>query len=1061
MTLVTRVGVEERRTVTALFADLVGSTSLGERTDPEVMRALVGRFFELAFAEIRSRGGTVERFSGDAVLGIFGLTTAHEDDPERAVRAALAIRDRLDLLRTDASVRHEIALDARFGIEAGEVVVGDPFGGGTMATGDPVNVAARLEQRAAPGQVVIGPAVRMATLNAVEAAPLGELELRGKDEPIIAWLVAGASSELGGERGVPGLRAPMTGRDQELALVVESGRRAKSGGKAVLFTALGVPGVGKSRLAREASSALSAEQPTVVLRGRCLPYGDGITYWPVGEMLRSWAGIGADLDAAQAIERLRAVCPDDAVAERLAFAIGLTSEAPIVEGLDREIAWAFRRVIESLPPGGDLLVLVFEDIHWAEPVLLDLIEYLVAWSRGVPALVLCLARPELMDRRPTWGGGRVESSRIQLEPLGEADSRQLLGALLAVDDLPEALRARILERAEGNPLFVEEVVRMLIDGGVVVRREDRWVALGTAADVRVPETIEALIRARLDTLPRSERAMLQTASVVGRVFQRSAVAALAGGQTDLGSSLDEAVLRDLITEESGAEREPTYRFKHILICDTAYATLPKTRRAALHLQVVDWLDEWAANRAEEFIEIAAYHLEQAARFQRELEGVADPQIVSRAVELLTRSARRALDRDDVRAGEAFAHRAMALEPADPTQRLEAKWLFAEAAYPENDLKRLKELGPQIADEARALGRTELVGRALVLHSFGEWVAPGGAGVEAARGLIDEAIRLLEEAGDETWLFEATLASGYIGWWYGDLNQAIAAWTRAADVAREAGDPGREAEGLLQVAGAERLRGSVDQLKTRVERAIELARGAGRRTQVMAAYQWAMYILTCVSAPDGIELLVPISSRGEEVGDRDLAESAWWQLGQGRLWVGDFAGALDAAERSLALTQESGHGGRMPESEQLLALSLLGAGDLAGAEIHAERAVAVVIRDDTTSIASTHSALGQVRAAQGRLAEAEQLLTEGVEMMQRTDYFGTYWEYQSPLANFLLRQGRTDEAERWLAAARESAGLYAPNRPALAWIERDAAAARAAGERPDQARAPSEGEESAV
>ncbi len=1031
--------------MTALFADLVGSTSVGERTDPEVMRGVVGRFFELASAEIRSRGGSVERFSGDAVLGIFGLSTAHEDDPERAVRAALAIRDRLDLLRTDASARHEIALDARFGIEAGEVVVGDPFGGGTMATGDPVNVAARLEQRAAPGQIVVGPAVRTATATAVQLAPLGDLELKGKHEPITGWLVVAASPEIGGARGVPGLSAPLIGRDEELTLLIDAGRRAKSGSKAVLFTVLGAPGVGKSRLAREAASALSSAVPTVVLRGRCLPYGDGISYWPLGEMVRSWAGIGPELDAAQAFERLRAVCPDQAVAERLGFAIGLTGDAPVAEGMDREIAWAFRRLIESLPPPGDLVVLVFEDIHWAAPVLLDLIEYLVAWSRGVPVLVLCLARPELMDQRPTWGGGRVESNRIQLEPLGEAESRQLLGALLAVEDLPESLRARILERAEGNPLFVEEMVRMLIDAGAVVRRDDRWVAVGTAADVRVPETIEALIRARLDTLPRPERSLLQTASVVGRVFQRSAVVALVGEQPDLGRSLDEAVLRDLITEESGAEREPTYRFKHILIRDMAYATLPKTRRAALHLRVVDWLDEWAGDRAEEFIEIAAYHLEQAAQFQRELDGAADPAIVSRAVDLLTRSARRALDRDDIRSGELFAQRALALEPADPVQRLEAKWLFAEAGYPESDLKRLILLGPQIVEEAKALGRTDLVGRGLLVQALGEWVGPGGAGVAAGRDLIEEAIRVLEAAGDTTWLCEATFASGWLGWYYGDLESATAAWAKAAAIAQQAGDPGREARALLELGHAEAMRGRVEQLRPLLERSIDLARAAGRRVQVNAAHRWAEYVSTCISASDGIELMAAIPSQAEEVGDNDLADAAWWNLGDGRLHLGDFEGALAAAERSLALTEGAGHAGRIPESELLMALCLLARGDIAGAESHASRGVEIVQPDDWGSVASTHSALGLVREAQGRLEEAEELLTEAVQVIERTDYVALYWQYQSALANFLLRQGRVAEGERWLAAARASASVFIPNRPALAWVERDAAAARTAGQ----------------
>jgi tetratricopeptide (TPR) repeat protein len=325
------------------------------------------------------------------------------------------------------------------------------------------------------------------------------------------------------------------------------------------------------------------------------------------------------------------------------------------------------------------------------------------------------------------------------------------------------------------------------------------------------------------------------------------------------------------------------------------------------------------------------------------------------------------------------------------------------------------------------------------------VGPGGAGIDAGRALIEESMEVLEAAGDTKWLFKATFASGYIGWWYGDLESAAVAWKKAAAVARAGDDPGREAQALLQVGLADRMRGDVDQLRPLIERAIELAAGAGRRVQVLAAYHWARFVFTCISASDGLELLAAIPSRAEEVGDRDIAEGAWWQLGHGRLCLGDLDAALAAAERSLASTEGAGHRGRIPESEQLLALCLLARGDVAGAALHAERAVEVVATDDWASVASTRSALGRVREAQGRFEEAERLLTDAVAVIERTDYVGTYWEYQSALANFLLRRGRVAEGQRWLNAARESASHFVPNRPALAWIERDAAAARTAGQ----------------
>jgi predicted ATPase len=601
-------------------------------------------------------------------MAVFGIPTAHEDDPERAVRAALAIRQGV-----------ADGVGVRIGIESGEVVVGDPFGGATMATGDAMNVAARLEQQAQPGEIVVGANVYDAVRLLVEAEPLGDLALRGHSAPVPGWKVSAVSADVGRPRGVPGLEAPLTGRDEELALMLDAADRAKRERKAVLFTIFGVPGVGKSRLTREATARLSTDGWRVV-RGRTLPYGDGITYWPLAEIVRALAGIDADMPPDDAFDRLRQLAPGADVADRLALALGIrtSGEDGAAESGAKDIAFAFRRLVESIGATTPL-VLIFEDIHWAEPPMLDLIEYLATWTRDAPVLIVCPSRPELLDTRPAWGSGRMEASRISLEPLTEEESRSLLGALLTVEDLPAALRQRVLDRAEGNPLFVEEVVRMLIEGGVVVRREGHWYATKAAADVKVPDSVEALIRARLDTLPAPERVLLQAGSVVGRVFQRSAVASIAPPDQvppPLETHLEDAILRDIITEERSPD-EPTFRFRHILIRDVAYNTLPKARRAELHGAVARWLRDWSGSRIDEFVEIEAYHLEQAVLLRREIGEAVDAADREVAVRALLASARKAIARDDTRALQTFADRTIALEPIG-ADRLDALWFQVDA-----------------------------------------------------------------------------------------------------------------------------------------------------------------------------------------------------------------------------------------------------------------------------------------------------------------------------------------------------------------------------------------------
>jgi class 3 adenylate cyclase/tetratricopeptide (TPR) repeat protein len=619
--------VEERKVATILFADITGSTALGEQLDPERMRRLLTTYFGAMSAVIESWGGRLEKFIGDAIMATFGVPAAREDDPDRAMRAALEMLERLESLNADFSQRHGVTMQIRIGINTGDVIAPVDPGEQLIVGGDAVNVAARLEQSAEPGTIVVGERSYLATRSMFEFEPPVQLALKGKGASVTARRLVGLAPEPM-PRGVPGLRGRLVGRDRELRSLLDLLDEVIENGRPRLVVLNGPAGIGKSRLVREFSAAAGeVDERLSILRGRCLPVGHGITYWALGEILRQFAAISLDEPADAAAEKLRSAVErlvdsghlpaDDG--PRVVHALAMTAGLPMPDNpleelapdaVAAELARAWPAFLSAITRTGPTVV-VLEDVHWAGDQLMSMVDRLVSRTTG-PLLLVATARPESTEAAQGLNLNSEEVSTIALRPLSDEQSAALIASLLDAAELPVDLRAEILGKAEGNPFFVEEMLRRLIDEGALVHDDDGWHVTTDAGAVALPDSIHAVLAARIDALPMPEKRVLQEASVIGRIFWEAPVEHAAGNGA-AGPALLALEQRGLILTRptTTIAGQVEYIFKHALVRDVAYASLPKSRRARAHAGAAAWIEELAGERADEFAELVAHHYQMA------------------------------------------------------------------------------------------------------------------------------------------------------------------------------------------------------------------------------------------------------------------------------------------------------------------------------------------------------------------------------------------------------------------------------------------------------------------
>jgi class 3 adenylate cyclase/tetratricopeptide (TPR) repeat protein len=1007
-----------RRTVTVVLADLVGSTALGERLDPEALRQVVTRFYERAAAALGRHGGARQKLLGDDVMAVFGVPTLHEDDALRAVKGAVELRGEIAALNDELRRDWGTELEVRVGVNTGVVIIADSAQGQDVTVGDTVTVAARLEQHAEPGDILLGESTYRLVRDAVAVDHLDPLPVKRKTQPIQAWRLTAVRA------GVPGrerrLSAPMVGRATELALLTQTFQRAVADRACYLATVLGSAGVGKSRLVHELLTVIG-DQATV-LRGRCLDYGDGITFWPVAEIVRQAVGATEASPPEDVRAGIAAVLQGEeqapAIAERVAGLLGLVDDAAPVN----EAFWAVRRLLESLARSRPLVV-VLDDLHWAEPTLLDLVEHTTDLIRDAPLLLCCIARSELLELRPSWGGGKPNATAMRLEPLPQHEADQLVGNLLGRVEGGEHLTSLLTQRAEGNPLFLEELVAMLEEQGVLSRDDGRLKSDVDPAEIPMPPTIAALLAARLDQLEGGERSVIGRASVVGKVFYRGAVRAMSPERVrdDVDEHLTALVRKDLVRRDSpGFAGEDAYRFRHLLVRDAAYEVLSRRERAELHERLADWFLGVAGHRLAELEEIVAVHLEQAYR-DREQFGLADAagrQLARRAAGHLGSSGQRALDRDDARAAVKLLTRAAELLPDDDQERPALIAALGEALSLSAEYQQAAELlTAEIGRHQTTADHRVVMRLRLALLEVRSLIEPAGW-VDEARAGAAQALKVFEPAADAPGLASAWRLLALVDRGEGRSAQAEHACQQILRYARQAGNGRLAAWSMAESAinllwgpapvdeGLERCSTILDELVDRpLSCAVVLDNLAG--LQAMAgdanAAEQTLARSTAIRA--------------------DVADEFWEAIGPaetgGYLYMvtGDPIKAQQILLRAYDALDQIGEKGVMSTQAALLAQAIcLAGGPDEEAERFARISQATAATEDIHSQIPARGALAKVLARRGELREAERLASEAVRLAEATDWLSLHADALVDLATVLGQAGRFDDARPAIRAA---------------------------------------------
>jgi class 3 adenylate cyclase len=979
-----------RKTVTVVFTDLAGAGGLGQRLDPESLAMVMARWFDHLRAVLERHGGRVQKFVGDAVVAVFGIPVVNEDDALRAVRAAADLRGGLGMLNAELERDWGVTLDIRTGVNTGEVVTGDPAIGDALVLGDAVNVAARLEQVADPGEVLLGQSTYRLVRDAVSAERVTPLHLKGKGFPVVAYRLGQV------DPGAPGHArrqdAPIVGREPELRLFAWVYERVAGTASSHLLTVLGQAGVGKTRLVGEAVVDLPG---VTVLRGRCLSYGEGITYWPVAEMVRQAAGI-ADTDlpaeARARLDRLLAggrpgapeAAPDRErrqVAARIAQLIGLEA-AP---GPAEDAAWAFRRLLELLAERGPLVV-VFDDLHWAEPGLLDLVEHVADYGRGAPVLLVAMARPEFLEQRPGWAGGKLNATTLLLEPLGDAEAAELLAALAGPVALPEAAARRITRAADGNPLFLEELLAALVEEGRLRRQDGAWVA-ADLADLGIPPSIQALLAARLDRLEDAERAVLERAAVAGQVFDQSAVVELSppSVRAEVPARLQALVRRELLRPaRARLPGDQGFQFRHLLLRDAAYDAIPKQARAELHELFAVWGQRTAGPRLREIEEIVGWHLEQAWRYRVELglDGERNRRLAATAARRLGGAGRRAMGRGDLPAASNLLERAVGMLPAGDPGRLELLVELADVLVSTGEFPRAEAILDQVAAAAGERGDDRLAAHAQVGRLRMRVGVASDLDAAALRAQTRQAIATFAEFEDQRGLAKAWGLLAALGFLRCRIAEAEAAAGQAMTHARLARDEAAEswARGLL----------------------------------AQSAF-WGP-----VPAPEGIRRCQALLAQA--AGNRRLELTSLQSLAGLQAMDDQPEAAQDSVERTLALVGDMGENRVAALAREFAASALALAGEPAAAERQLRLGIRVLERQGESGMRSNLTAdLAHVLHQLGRPDEALQVALASRAIAAHDDVFAQV-RWRGAVARSLAGQGRPADAER-LAA--EAVGLATP------------------------------------